>query len=117
MTIEGDVTLKIAIANDDGQVSQHFGHCAEYTFFEVEDGRVVSQTSVPTPPHEPGILPPFLAKHGANCVIAGGMGSRAQELFAQHGIDVIIGVGGPVQAVLEAYIAGELVSGESTCSH
>lgn len=109
--------MKVAIANDGGQVSQHFGHCAEYTFFEVEDGKVISQTSVPTPPHEPGILPPFLAKHGANCVVAGGMGSRAQELFAAHGIQVIMGVSGPVEDVLRAYLDGTLVVGQSTCDH
>lgn len=109
--------MKIAIANDSGYVSAHFGHCAEYTFFEVEDGKLVSQTSVPTPEHEPGILPPFLAEKGANVVIAGGMGGRALELFASHGIDVILGAQGRVQDVLSAYLDGALVSGESSCSH
>ena len=109
--------MRIAIANDGGHVSAHFGHCAEYTFFEVEDGKIVAQTSVPTPEHQPGILPPFLAEKGANLVIAGGMGGRALDLFASHGIDVILGAQGRVEDVLQAYLGGTLVAGGSSCSH
>ncbi len=109
--------MRIAIANDGGSVSAHFGHCAEYTFFDIEDGKVVSQTSVPTPEHQPGILPPFLAEKGANVVIAGGMGGRAVDLFESFGVEVILGAQGRIDEVLQAYLDGTLVSGESSCSH
>ena len=109
--------MKIAIADDGGYVSSHFGHCAEYILFSVENGRVVSKLSVPTPAHEPGVLPEYLARLGVNCVIAGGMGARAQQNFESHGIEVVLGVQGAVGDVLQAYVAGTLVGGESACFH
>lgn len=109
--------MKIAIANDNGYVSPHFGHCSEYVFFEIENNTVTSKRSVQTPPHQPGVLPEFLANHGADCVIAGGMGARAQELLKSYGIDVVLGVQGLVDSVLEAYLNGSLVSGQNTCDH
>jgi predicted Fe-Mo cluster-binding NifX family protein len=45
------------------------------------------------------------------------MGPRAQGLFAEQGIDVIIGVMGPVEEVIESYLANTLVAGDSFCSH
>ncbi len=43
------------------------------------------------PPHEPGLLPTWLQEQGADIIIAGGMGSRAQELFLGKGIHVVTG--------------------------
>ncbi|HUV04741.1 MAG TPA: NifB/NifX family molybdenum-iron cluster-binding protein [Armatimonadota bacterium] len=109
--------MKIAIANDGGYVSSHFGHCAEYELFSVENGRVVSKLSVPTPAHEPCVLPEYLARMGVDCVIAGGMGARAQQSFESHGIELVLGVQGTIGDVLQAYLAGTLAGGESACSH
>lgn len=109
--------MKIAIANDNGYVSQHFGHCSEYMFFEIDNNIVTKKWSVPTPPHQPGVLPEFLANHGADCVIAGGMGARAQELLKSYGIEVVLGVQGSIDSVLEAYLNGSLASGENVCDH
>lgn len=109
--------MKIAIANDEGYVSSHFGHCAEYVLFTVEEGKVTSRVAVPTPPHEPGMLPGYLAKLDVDCVIAGGMGMRAQQNFESHGIEVVLGVQGPIDQVLTSCLSGELAGGESTCSH
>ena len=100
--------MKIAIASDGGYVSSHFGHCAEYELFSVENGRVVSKLSVPTPAHEPCVLPEYLARIGVDCVIAGGMGARAQQSFESHGIEVVLGVQGTIGDVLQAYLAGTL---------
>jgi len=51
-------------------------------------------------------------------VIAGGMGSRAQALFTENRIHVIIGVLGddPEQIVLD-YMRGTLTTGDNVCDH
>jgi predicted Fe-Mo cluster-binding NifX family protein len=51
-------------------------------------------------------------------VIAGGMGSRAQSLFQQNGIKVIIGAleSDPEKAVL-SYLNGQLAVGDNVCDH
>jgi predicted Fe-Mo cluster-binding NifX family protein len=108
---------KIAVATDGAEVAQHFGRCSAYTLVETKDGTVVDQTVIPNPGHQPGFLPRFLAEKGVNCVIAGGMGPRAQNLFAEQGINTIIGVTGPVAEAIESYLSGSLVGGDSLCEH
>jgi predicted Fe-Mo cluster-binding NifX family protein len=51
-------------------------------------------------------------------VIAGGMGQRAQQLFAQSGIQVLVGapVGTP-EDLVGAYLDGSLKPGQNTCDH
>ncbi len=109
--------MKIAVATQDGAVSPHFGRCPEYTIVHVEDGSVVERTVVANPGHEPGVLPGFLARHGVTCMIAGGMGPRAQNLFSNLNIDVVVGATGPVDDVLRDHICGRLETGEDLCDH
>lgn len=108
---------KVAIATDGPVVAQHFGHCPAYTIIEVNDGTTINKTVVPNPGHQPGFLPRFLGEKGVSCVIAGGMGPRAQDLFAEQGISTIIGVTGPVEDVIRSYLNGNLAGGESLCEH
>lgn len=109
--------MRVAFAVDGGDISAHFGHCAEYALIDIEGGKVVREARVPTPPHQPGVLPPFLHRHGAECVVAGGMGPRAVELFEQLGIQVVMGVQGSLDDVVAAFANGTLAEGASTCSH
>ena len=109
--------MKIAIATDGNQVSAHFGRCGAYTIFEVNMGlkEVKSKTLVDTPGHQPGMLPPFLKGKGADWVIVGGMGPRAQNLFTELNIQPVIGVTGEVDTVIRDFLNGTLAGGESLC--
>jgi predicted Fe-Mo cluster-binding NifX family protein len=66
---------------------------------------------IKSPGHEPGKLPPFLASHGVNIIIAGGMGGRAVDLFHENGIEVILGVSGAVDKAAQDYLSGRIVPG------
>ncbi|MDO8841099.1 NifB/NifX family molybdenum-iron cluster-binding protein [Methanocalculus sp.] len=109
--------MKIGIAMDGTRVSEHFGHCQKYAIFNAENSMIIRAEDLDSPGHEPGKLPRFLAEHGVNLVIAGGMGPRAIDLFHENGIDVILGVAGDVDFVAQEYIRGNLTPGESTCHH
>lgn len=76
--------MRIAVATENGQVAQHFGRCPEYTLLDVESGQIRSKVVIPNPGHQPGFLPPYLAEKGVSCIIAGGMGPSAQDLFDRH---------------------------------
>jgi len=108
---------KIAVATDGEQVAQHFGRCPSYTIAQVEDGRVVSQEIISNPGHEPGFLPGYLAERGVGVIIAGGMGPRAEGLFAQRGIEAVVGAYGPVDKVLQAYLGGSMELDANICDH
>ncbi|MGV8039223.1 MAG: iron-sulfur cluster carrier protein MrpORP [Thermoanaerobaculaceae bacterium] len=112
--------MRIAIPLADGRLAQHFGHCAAFALLDVDLDRreILARRDVPAPDHQPGLLPPWLAERGANIILAGGMGSRAQQLFAHHGIQVIVGVPSETpEALVTAWMAGTLVSGENVCDH
>lgn len=108
--------MKIAVASEQGFVSAHFGRCAEYALFTVEPGgEIKEKVIVPSPGHQPGFLPGYLAQMGVTHIIAGGMGQRAQMLFAEKGITPVLGVSGAVDEVVGDFLAGRLVAGASTC--
>ena len=108
---------KIAVATDGEQVAQHFGRCPAYTIAQVEDSRIVSQEVIANPGHEPGFLPGYLAQQGVEVIIAGGMGPRAEGLFAQNGIEAVVGAYGPVDKALQAYLAGSMELDANICDH
>jgi len=112
--------MKIAIPTMSGKLCAHFGHCEEFAIVEAdkESKEIINTTATPPPPHEPGILPKWLHEQGADVIIAGGMGSRAQDLFAEFGIEVVVGATtGTPEEIVTAYLAGTLVDGGYTCDH
>jgi predicted Fe-Mo cluster-binding NifX family protein len=50
-------------------------------------------------------------------MIAGGMGPRAQNLFAQEGIVTLMGATGRVDEVVRDFLNGAHIEGESLCEH
>jgi ATP-binding protein involved in chromosome partitioning len=108
--------LKIAIPTANGLLAGHFGHCEHFTLFDVQGSNIVRQTRIDAPPHEPGAIPKWLKAQGADVIIAGGMGVRAQQFFAQYGIKVLVGAPsvGP-EAIVRRFIDGTLQTGSNTC--
>jgi len=109
--------MKLAIATENGNVSAHFGHCEKFTIVEIENGTVKSKDEVGSSHNDCGSLPQLLGEKGVKCVIAGGMGARPQQLFASKGIQVIVGVSGSIDDVINMYIGGRLYAGANPCGH
>ncbi len=112
--------MRYAIPISNGKLAAHFGHCEHFALIDIDVERktIVRKELVASPGHEPGLLPVWLAEEGASAVIAGGMGSRAQALFMENRIEVIIGALGddPEQIVLN-HMQGALETGENFCDH
>jgi len=112
--------MKIALPLANGTLAVHFGHCEQFALIEVDpaENKIVQRQDLIAPAHEPGLLPRWLAERGADLIIAGGMGQRAQGLFAEHGIQVVIGA--PAESpelLVAAYLDGTLQSGDNLCDH
>jgi predicted Fe-Mo cluster-binding NifX family protein len=82
---------RIAIPLENGILCSHFGHCEQFAIVDAENNSISGETLVTPPPHEPGLLPAWLAEKGVTDVIAGGMGQRAIDLFNQQKINVFVG--------------------------
>jgi len=112
--------MKIAVPVTNGVLSSHFGHCEQFVLFDVgADGKTIGRRQELTPPpHEPGTFPRWLHEQGATVIIAGGVGSRAQSLFGQHGIQVVVGAtGGHPDLIVQAFLDGRLETGANVCDH
>jgi predicted Fe-Mo cluster-binding NifX family protein len=98
----------------------HFGHCEQFAFVTVDKDskNITAKEMLTPPPHEPGVLPKWAADNGANLIIAGGMGPRAQQLFEQNNVKVVIGA--PAESpenLVTAWLNGTLQSGQNVCDH
>lgn len=107
--------MKIAVASDGSQVTEHFGHCQSFRIYQVEDDKILKSETLPNPGHQPGFLPVFLHDRGVEVIISGGMGSGAVEIFNEKGIEVVIGAKGSADEAVKKYLQGSLESTGSVC--
>ncbi len=112
--------MKIAIPISNERLCLHFGHCDMFAVIDVDDKtlEILDRKDHTPPPHEPGVLPAWLADMKVDVIIAGGMGQRAQQLFVQNNIKVIIGATlcSPEELV-RAYLNKTLKTGDNICDH
>lgn len=109
---------KIAIPVDQNILNPHFGHCSHLALFDTDGQSISGKTIVEAPPHEPGLLPRWLADRGVTDIIAGGMGQSAIRLFGQHKINVFIGAQvKDADGLANDFLTGNLVAGANYCDH
>jgi len=108
----------IAVPVSEGKLAAHFGHSDHFVFMETRGGKIIASEKRTPPPHEPGVIPQWIHDQGADVVIVGGMGEKAQELLREKGIEVVIGA--PMdtpESLANQYMAKTLVSGANICDH
>lgn len=107
-----------AVPTENGKLCEHFGHCEKFAVIEVDNDTIIRNEFVTPPAHEPGLYPKFLADMGVTTIIAGGMGQKAQNLFAQNNIEVFTGIDyrEPDKLVVD-YLQRKLVSSKNPCGH
>ena len=107
-----------AIPVTNGILDLHFGHCKDFALVTVENDRVVNETTVQAPPHEPGKLPLWIKEQGVNKVITGGVGHKAIEIFNANSIQVINGAPAlPPITLVTRYLSNTLETDENLCDH
>jgi len=116
----GDKKMRIAVPLAQGKFSLHFGHCDQFAIFDIDDNikKVVTRKDATPPGHEPGVLPRWLHENNVSVIIAGGMGQRAQQLFTQNNVKVVIGASGQSpEELVSAYLENTLETGDNICDH
>lgn len=112
--------MKIAVPVVGDKLCLHFGHCEKFAMVDVDTGAktILKREDVVPPPHQPGVLPGWLHDQGAEMIFAGGMGVRAQDLFTQMGIKVMVGAPPATpEEVINAWLDGTLNLGDNVCDH
>jgi Mrp family chromosome partitioning ATPase/predicted Fe-Mo cluster-binding NifX family protein len=116
----GDKKMRIAIPLAQGKMSLHFGHCEEFAIVDVDEKtkEISNITELQPPAHQPGVLPRWLSEQKADVIIAGGMGQRAQQLFAQNNIKVVVGASEQTpEQLVKDYLSDTLETGDNICDH
>ena len=110
---------KIAIPVDhEGMLDAHFGHCKYFSIIEVANEQIVKEDNVVPPPHEPGVLPRWLAQQGVTDIIAGGMGQRAIQLFIADGVNAFVGAPKlTARELVSGFLDGSLSFSANYCDH
>ncbi len=109
--------MKIAIPTHEQHVDDHFGHCKVFTVFEVEENKITNRSEVPSTQGcgcKSNIIE-VLKEQGVDVFLAGNIGQGAFNKIAQAGIQVLRGCSGPVNEVVEAYLAGDIQDNLKLC--
>ena len=110
--------MKIAVTCENGKVFQHFGHTPEFAVFEAEDGRILSESIIPTGDSGHGALATLLYDAGVEVLICGGIGGGAINALARANIMTVGGAEGEVRQVAEDFANGRLkVRADFHCKH
>ena len=111
--------MKIALPTREGVIDNHFGHCAYYTIFTIENKTIVAEETLAAPQGCgcKSNIATELAQMGVLVLLGGNMGDGARNVLNSNGIEVIRGCSGPVRSVAEAWLRNELVDTQIACSH
>jgi predicted Fe-Mo cluster-binding NifX family protein len=111
--------MKIAVPTRDGVIDDHFGHCAYYTIFDIEDNQIVTTSRLESPQGcgcKSGIAADMEAM-GSSVMLAGNMGEGAKNMLESHNIKVVRGCRGNIEMVVRAYLIGLIKDSGEGCSH
>ena len=109
--------MKIAVTYEDGQIFQHFGHCAEFKVYDTEDGKIVSSSVLSSNGSGHGALAGLLSGNKIDALICGGIGGGARIALAEAGITLYPGAAGDADAAVAALLAGNLAYDPDTVCH
>lgn len=109
--------MKIAVAYENGEVFQHFGHTEQFKIYEVEDGKVTNTAVVGAGGVGHGALAGLLADRAIDVLICGGIGGGAQAALSEAGVGLCAGARGSADEVVAAYLRGELENTGANCDH
>ena len=113
------MSTKIAIPVDEnGILDGHFGHCKYFALLDVEETTITNEERVTPPPHEPGVLPKWLAEKGVTDVLAGGMGQKAIQIFNYNNVNVFVGAPKlSATELVKGYIENTIEFTANYCDH
>lgn len=112
-----NMTMRIAVTYENGQVFQHFGHTEQFKIYDVEGKEIKKSSVCDSNGAGHGALAGVLFNSGVDVLICGGIGMGAINALSEANIEVISGATGDVDEAVKAYLEGNLVSVGSNCNH
>ena len=102
--MKGDNSMRIAVAYENGEIFQHFGHTEEFKLYDVENGAIVNTQIVDSNGSCHGMLAGLLKEAQVDALICGGIGMGAQMTLAEAGIRLYADVQGSADEAAKALV-------------
>jgi len=102
--------MRIAIATDQDFVASGFGCCPACTILNVEDGKIRETFIIPNPGLKHEYWAELYCRNGIKHLIVGKIGAHALSVMNWWGIQVIAGVQGSIDDVVQRFARGEIRS-------
>lgn len=110
--------MRIAVAYEDGQIFQHFGHTKFFKLYNSNGSHIEKTALLGTEGSGHGALANLLASQNVDVLICGGMGEGAKEKLAKANIVVYGGITGNADNAVANFLAGKLPHNtHALCGH
>ncbi len=100
---------RVALAFDNGSVSEVFGKTEAFRLYDIEDGKIVRDQLIQVSREWYQSIAEHLIEQEADVVICGSIGRGARSTFAGAGTKVYGGVTGTAEQTMQDYLSGNLV--------
>ena len=114
---KGTESMRIAVTYENGMIGQHFGHTEEFKLYDVEKGKIAKEQIISSNGEGHGMLAGVLKEAQADLLICGGIGMGARMALEEVGIDLIPGVEGNADDVVNAYLDQSLAFDPDSVCH
>lgn len=100
--------MRIAVAYENGNVFQHFGHTEKFKIYDIENDKIINSYIIDSNGSGHGALADMLSEAKVNALICGGIGAGAKNALEMEEIKIFGGVSGSSDEAVNALIAGAL---------
>lgn len=115
---KGEDIMRIAVTYEENMVGQHFGRTEQFKVYDIQDGEILSSQVIDTNGTGHGALAGFLRAAEVDTLICGGIGMGARMALEEAGVELLPGVTGNVDEIVDRYLDGKLDYDPGTsCNH
>lgn len=103
--------MKVAVAFNEGQIFEHFGHCetfAVYDYAQADVNNCTKRLLDCSDRHGHAAMAELMREQGIDFVICGNMGGEAKNLLLSYGIIPVVGYCGDADTAADMLITGQL---------
>lgn len=103
--------MKVAVAYNEGQIFEHFGHCetfAVYDYAEADVNQCTKRLLDCSDRHGHAAMAELMQEQGIDFVLCGNMGGEAKSLLLSYGIIPVVGYCGDADTAADMLITGQL---------
>ncbi len=98
--------MRIAVASEGLDVSNHFGCCTNFNYYKVIDNQLVDSRNLPSHGHLCGSQATFLRQIEVRVLLCGTISQNDIESMNKAGITVVSGASGNALQAVEEYLQG-----------